>query len=174
MTRGWADPLNRPRYDEYDSPMAYRQSLRESRPIGSGDRVRVQFPLQANDYRFDEGSHVGLVVYATDREFTLHPPGASTVSLSLAESAVRLPVVGGAAALTDAFADETTTEQDTRPGTRTTDGTERSGDDATATSSAAADGPIPGYAVGGALAGLGAAAARLRRRGTHEARDESE
>ncbi|WP_436925873.1 CocE/NonD family hydrolase [Halosimplex amylolyticum] len=108
VTRGWADPLNRPSYGEYDSPVAYKQSLRESSPVESGERVEAEFPLQATDHVFEAGSRIGLVVYASDRLFTLHPPGDSEVRLSLAETTVDLPVVGGASALAGAFASEAT------------------------------------------------------------------
>jgi X-Pro dipeptidyl-peptidase len=105
LTRGWVDPLNRPRYTDYDSPVAYKQSLRSSAPIDEGERVRVEFPLQAVDTVAPEGSRIGLVVYGADERFTVHPPGDSTVSLSLADSEVSLPVIGGTAALTEAFAE---------------------------------------------------------------------
>jgi len=102
VTRGWADPLNRPRYDDHDTPLAYRQSLRDAAPIARGERVRAEFPLQATDHVFDAGSRIGLVVYASDREFTLHVPDNREVTLSLGESSVGLPVVGGASTFSDA------------------------------------------------------------------------
>jgi X-Pro dipeptidyl-peptidase len=105
VTRGWADPLNRPRYDDHDTPLSYRQSLRESAPVESGERVRVEFPLQATDHVFDAGSRLGLVVYGSDREFTFHVPDDREVTLSLGESSVGLPIVGGESALTDAVGD---------------------------------------------------------------------
>ena len=102
VTRGWADPLNRPAYDEYDTPLSYRESLRESAPVEDGERVRVEFPLQATDHVFDAGSRVGVVLYGSDGAFTLHPPGNREVTVALGESSVGLPVVGGASALSDA------------------------------------------------------------------------
>ncbi|WP_415379057.1 CocE/NonD family hydrolase [Halosimplex sp. TS25] len=107
VTRGWADPLNRPSYGEYDAPLAYRESLRESEPLGPDEQVNVEFPLQATDHVFESGSRIGVVVYASDREFTLHPPGNRSVELSLADSAVDLPVVGSESALAAAMGDET-------------------------------------------------------------------
>jgi len=102
VTRGWADPLNRPTYDEYDTPLSYRQSLRESAPVEDGERVRVEFPLQATDHVFDAGSRIGVVLYGSDRAYTLHPPGNREVTVGLGESSVGLPVVVGASALSDA------------------------------------------------------------------------
>ncbi|SFR87972.1 X-Pro dipeptidyl-peptidase [Halomicrobium zhouii] len=148
VTRGWADPLNRPSYREYDSPVAYKQSLRESRPLDADEPVTVEFPLQATDHVFEEGSRIGLVVYATDREFTLRPPGNATVTLSLSESAVEMPVVGGETPLTDAFADDATYGEQFWA----------------RSSSGPVDGFGPGLAVGGALAALGAGGYLLKRR----------
>ncbi len=147
VTRGWVDPLNRPSYSEFDSPVAYKQSLRESSPGATDEQLQVEFPLQATDYVFEAGSRIGLVVYGSDREYTLHPPGNSTVTVALGESAVTLPVVGGEGALDSAFepgADEMATT--------TTNG-----------------GSGPGFGVGGALAALGSAGTLLRRRVNRDA-----
>ena len=97
VTRGWADPLNRPSYEAYDTPLAYRESLRESEPLDG--YVRVEFPLQATDHVFDAGSRIGVVLYGSDRAFTLHPPGNREVTVALGDSSAALPVVGGLSAL---------------------------------------------------------------------------
>ena len=136
VTRGWADPRNRPSYGEHDTPVAYKDSLRDSAPLESGERVNVEFPLEATEHSFDAGSRIGLVIYASDRRFTHHPPGEAELTVSLAESSTDLPVVGGQPALTDAFDDD--------------DG---GGDDA-----------IPGLGIGAAVAALGAGAAAVRGR----------
>lgn len=60
--------------------------------------MRVEFPLQATDHVFDAGSRLGVVVYASDSAYTLHPPGNREVTLALGESSVGFPVVGGASA----------------------------------------------------------------------------
>jgi len=99
VTRGWADPLNRPAFEEYDTPLSYRESLRESAPVETGERVRVEFPLQATDHVFDAGSRIGVVLYGSDRAYTLHVPGNRDVTITLGESSVGLPIVGGESAL---------------------------------------------------------------------------
>ncbi|QPV61354.1 hypothetical protein I7X12_11295 [Halosimplex litoreum] len=187
VTRGWADPLNRPSYRDYDTPLAYRQSLRESAPLPDDGRVRAEFPLQATDHVFEADSRIGLVVYGSDSEFTLHPPGNPTVEVSLADSAVELPVAGGESALAGAFADEatdtatatatgspaeTTTGIDSPTATvpterrnGTIDGTAAStvspGGDATTEGTTSGDGP--GFGVGAALAALGGLGGLVRR-----------
>lgn len=176
IARGWADPLNRPRYGDYDSPVAYKQSLRESAPVASGERVRVEFPLQATDQVFEPGRRIGLVVYASDSEFTLHPPGRSRVTLSLAESGVSLPVVGGPSALSGAFetpaptaSDPTATETAGRSTASATAASsppaaETDPTDADSTGDGTTSGSGPGLGVVGTLAGL-AGGVLLGRRG---------
>jgi X-Pro dipeptidyl-peptidase len=99
VTRGWADPLNRPAFEEHDTTLSYRESLRESAPVEAGERVRVEFPLQATDHVFDAGSRIGVVLYGSDRAYTLHVPGNRDVTITLGESSVGLPIVGGESAL---------------------------------------------------------------------------
>jgi X-Pro dipeptidyl-peptidase len=187
VARGWADPLNRPSYSDFDSPVAYKQSLRDSAPIESGERVEVEFPLQATDHVFAEGSRIGLVVYASDRRFTLHPPGESTVTLSLAETSVALPVVGGASALSAAMPDPTPTPTATPTETPTATATETTAQTATDSPTATArvtetpaasesapettSGDGPGLGVGTALSGLAGLATVLGRRASED--DES-
>lgn len=146
VTRGWADPLNRPSYGEYDTPLAYKESLRTSEAIEPDEQVAVEFPLQPTEHVFQPGSRIGVVVYGSDRAFTLHPPGEATVTLSLAASSVGVPVVGGRSALEGAFGERATLTQ--------TDGdsTSAGADDPTSESG---DG-FGALAVGSALAGLGA------------------
>jgi len=175
VTRGWADPLNRPSYREYDTPLAYRQSLRESAPLPDDGRVRVEFPLQATDHVFEADSRIGLVVYASDREFTLHPTGNREVALSLADSGVDLPVAGGESALVEAFADEATSTatvgSDTESPTATADRPSGATDeppgstvvtDGDATADGTTSGGGPGFGVGGALAAIGGLGGLLR------------
>lgn len=176
VARGWTDPLNRPRYGEHDSPVAYKQSLRESRPIPEGEPVRIEFPLQATDHVFEAGSRLGLVVYGSDAEFTLHPPGGSTVSVSLADSEVLLPVAGGATALTEAFeeeaSDQTTTETSSRTETATTERPPSGGDQTrVGTRTEESQGETPGFGMGSLAAALGTAGYLLRRNLREEGSD---
>jgi X-Pro dipeptidyl-peptidase len=171
VARGWADPLNRPAYGEYDSPVAYKQSLRESRPLSADEQVRVEFPLQATDHVFDPGSRLGLVVYASDREFTLHPPGNATVSVDVGASSVAVPVAGGGAELADAF------RADGRDGagspTTASGDPGANGSASTAPASNGTDGAGPGFGIGSALAAIGGVVATVcRRRLTGEDRRE--
>jgi len=88
---GWANPHN-------------RNTLSDSEPIQTGTFYDLSFPMQPVDHVFDPGHRLGLVVYSTDVNFTLLPVNDDrTLTLSVGESAVELPVVGGQEALATAL-----------------------------------------------------------------------
>ena len=63
ITRGWADPQN-------------HNSLRESAPLVPGEFVDLEFNLQPDDQVFPAGQKICLMIFSSDREFTLWPePG---------------------------------------------------------------------------------------------------
>jgi X-Pro dipeptidyl-peptidase len=86
ITRGWADPQN-------------RRSLRTSDPLVPGRFYDVTVPLQPDDQVVPAGYRIGLMVYSTDNEFTLHPAPGTELTIDLADSALDLPVVGGLLAM---------------------------------------------------------------------------
>ncbi|MEV6816014.1 Xaa-Pro dipeptidyl-peptidase [Micromonospora sp. NPDC051296] len=86
ITRGWADPQN-------------RNSLTESEPLVPGEFVDVTVPLQPDDQVIPAGYRIGLMVFSTDREFTLQPAPGTVLDVDLAATALRLPVVGGPLAM---------------------------------------------------------------------------
>ncbi|MGE3175098.1 MAG: Xaa-Pro dipeptidyl-peptidase [Planctomycetota bacterium] len=85
ITRGWADPQN-------------RESLTESKPLVPGEFVDVAFDLEPDDQVIPKGARIGLMVFASDRDFTLWPKPGTELTLDLAGCALHLPVVGGEAA----------------------------------------------------------------------------
>jgi X-Pro dipeptidyl-peptidase len=89
VTRGWADPQN-------------AQSLRTSKPLVPGEFVDVVVQLQPDDQIVPAGERIGLMVFASDQEFTLHPKPGAQVTVDLDATALTLPVVGGEAAWTRA------------------------------------------------------------------------
>ncbi|WP_175649316.1 CocE/NonD family hydrolase [Micromonospora avicenniae] len=94
IARGWSDPLK-------------RFGLDRSFGIEPGAPFIHDFDLQPHDYVFSEGSQIGLVVYSSDRVFTLRPPPGTELSLYTHHNQTRvdLPVVGGASALASALGD---------------------------------------------------------------------
>jgi len=86
ITRGWADPQN-------------RNSLRESAPLVPGEFVDLEFNLQPDDQVIPAGQRIGLMIFSSDREFTLWPEPGTELTVDLAGTSIELPVVGG----TDAY-----------------------------------------------------------------------
>jgi X-Pro dipeptidyl-peptidase len=90
VTLGWMNPHN-------------RESLDEALPVEPGESYRLQFPMQPVDHVFQSGHRIGVAVYSSDYHFTKRPPTDPELSLSLAESGVEFPVVGGKQALAEAL-----------------------------------------------------------------------
>jgi len=85
VTRGWADPQN-------------RNSLRASEPLEPGAFVEMDFDLQPDDQIIPSGQRLGLMIFGSDRDFTLHATPGTTITLDLSRTSLVLPVVGGDAA----------------------------------------------------------------------------
>ncbi|MYH49326.1 MAG: hypothetical protein F4151_07290, partial [Gammaproteobacteria bacterium] len=90
ITRGWADPQN-------------AASLRESAPLVPGEFVELAFDLQPDDQIIPAGQQIGLMIFSSDADFTLHPEPGTRLTVDLAGTALDLPVVGGRAALARAL-----------------------------------------------------------------------
>ena len=82
ITRGWADPQN-------------HRSLRESAPLVPGRFYEMSFELQPDDQLIRAGQQIGLMIFSSDREFTLHPDPGTVLTVDLDGTSLTLPVVGG-------------------------------------------------------------------------------
>jgi X-Pro dipeptidyl-peptidase len=91
VTRGWADPQN--------YLASAEGSLTESAPLTPGAFVDLRFDLEPDDQILASGQRLGLLVFSSDREYTLWPRPGTELSVDLDATALELPVVGGAAAL---------------------------------------------------------------------------
>lgn len=76
-----------------------RTSLEEGQPVVSDRMYRYSWPLNTQDYVFNEGHRIGVVVISTDYEFTPRYPEGTEVTVDTNSSSVRLPVAEGADAL---------------------------------------------------------------------------
>ena len=85
ITRGWADPQN-------------HKSLRESEPLKPGAWYDLEFDLQPDDQVVRAGQKIGLMIFSSDPEHTLHPKAGTELTVDLSATALTLPVVGGKAA----------------------------------------------------------------------------
>ena len=91
ITRGWADPQN-------------HSSLAESEPLVPGEFYELEFTLQPDDQVIPAGQQIGLMIFSSDREFTLWPEPGTELTVDLDATTLSLPVVGGDEALAKALA----------------------------------------------------------------------
>jgi len=82
ITRGWADPQN-------------YKSLSKSKPLVSGKSYTVSFELMPDDQIIPKGQQIGLLIFSSDREFTLWPKPGTELTLDLDKTSLTIPVVGG-------------------------------------------------------------------------------
>jgi X-Pro dipeptidyl-peptidase len=82
ITRGWADPQN-------------HRSLTESDPLEPGRFYTLTFDLQPDDQIIPAGQQVGLMIFSSDRDFTLWPHPGTELTIDLSATHLKLPVVGG-------------------------------------------------------------------------------
>jgi X-Pro dipeptidyl-peptidase len=90
ITRGWADPKN-------------HSSLTDEEPLVPGRFYDVSFKLQPDDQIVPAGRRIGLMIFSSDRDFTLWPRPGTQVTVDLDGTTLELPVVGGRDALVRAF-----------------------------------------------------------------------
>jgi X-Pro dipeptidyl-peptidase len=90
ITRGWADPQN-------------HRSQTEGEPLKPGEFVELAFSLQPDDQVVPKGQRIGLMIFSSDRDFTLWPAPGTELSVDLGATSLRLPVVGGETALRNAL-----------------------------------------------------------------------
>ncbi|MET1258914.1 Xaa-Pro dipeptidyl-peptidase [Flagellimonas sp. DF-77] len=93
ITRGWADPQN-------------HRSLRESEPLEPGRFYELSFDLMPDDQIIPKGQQIALMVFSSDREFTLWPEPGTELTVDLSGTELSIPVVGGSQELEQAFKNE--------------------------------------------------------------------
>src|SRR5699024_2414570 len=86
VTRGWMDPEN-----------LHSDSLSES--IVPNKTYTFTWDMQPDDYVFEKGHRIGLILAASDYEYTIRPPEGTKITVNLDQSTVTLPIVGGAPTL---------------------------------------------------------------------------
>ncbi len=90
ITRGWADPQN-------------HSSLTTSEPLEPGKFYDMTFDLQPDDQVIPVGQQIGLMIFSSDRDFTLWPNPGTQLTVDLDETSLKLPIVGGTTAWADAL-----------------------------------------------------------------------
>jgi X-Pro dipeptidyl-peptidase len=86
ITRGWADLQN-------------HKSLSESKPLVPGRFYDLTFELEPDDQIIPAGKQIGLMIFSSDREFTLWPDPGTRLTVDLDATSITLPIVGGKGAI---------------------------------------------------------------------------
>jgi len=86
ITRGWADPQN-------------YSSISESKPLVPGQFYELTFELEPDDQIIPAGKQIGVMIFSSDKDFTLWPKPGTELTVDLDATVIRMPVVGGAKAL---------------------------------------------------------------------------
>ena len=91
ITRGWIDPRN-------------HASLEHEEPLTAGKSYDLSFELEPDDQVIPAGEQLALMIFSSDRDFTLWPEAGTQLTIDLSATSLTLPVVGGAEALAAAIA----------------------------------------------------------------------
>jgi len=86
INRGWADLRN-------------WKSLTESTPLKPGKFYEMTFNFEPDDQIIAAGKQIALMIFSTDREFTLWPDPGTKLTVDLDGTSITLPIVGGAEAI---------------------------------------------------------------------------
>ncbi|MBM3420791.1 MAG: Xaa-Pro dipeptidyl-peptidase, partial [Bacteroidetes bacterium] len=80
ITRGWADLQN-------------HASIRESKPLVPGEFYEMTFEFEPDDQVIPAGQQIGLLIFSSDRDFTLWPEPGTKLTVDLDATVLRIPVV---------------------------------------------------------------------------------
>lgn len=89
VTRGWADPQNHRSLKaggNYDA-------MQPGEPLVPGRFVEFTFDLQPDDQIIPAGKRLALMIFSSDRDFTLWPTPGSVLAVDLARTSLALPIV---------------------------------------------------------------------------------
>ena len=82
ITRGWADLQN-------------SISISESHLLVPGQFYEVTFDLEPDDQIIPAGKQIGLMIFSSDKEFTLQPMPGTKLTVDLDATSITIPIVGG-------------------------------------------------------------------------------
>lgn len=82
ITRGWADLQN-------------HKSLTESEPLVPGKFYDMTFELEPDDQIIPAGKQIVLMIFSSDKEFTLHPAPGTKLTVDVDKTSITIPIVGG-------------------------------------------------------------------------------
>jgi len=91
ITRGWADPQNAGSLKAGGDYSA----LEPGSPLKPGKFVDLTFDLQPDDQIIPAGKRIGLMIFSSDKDFTIWPKPGTQLGIDLGATKLVLPVVGG-------------------------------------------------------------------------------
>ena len=90
ITRGWADPQN-------------HTSEVDGADLQPGKFYDIEFNLQPDDHIVPAGQKIGLMVFSSDKDFTLWPAPGTELTVDINKTSLMIPIVGGSQAATAAI-----------------------------------------------------------------------
>ncbi|WP_373893926.1 Xaa-Pro dipeptidyl-peptidase [Virgibacillus natechei] len=90
VTHGWLDAQN-------------WESLESSNPLEPGKSYNFQWDTLPEDYVFKEGHRIGIIIAGSSNRWLIPDNNQATFDVSLGQSNITLPIVGGKKALDDAL-----------------------------------------------------------------------
>ena len=88
VSRGWMDPQN-------------IQSRERSKSIVPGRDYTFEWEMEPKDYVFKAGNQIGIVLIASDYDYTIRPKAGTKITVIPTRSEITLPIVGGRNALNE-------------------------------------------------------------------------
>lgn len=82
ITRGWADLQN-------------YKSLTTSEPLVPGKFYEMTFELEPDDQVIPAGKQIAVMIFSSDKEFTLQPAPGTKLTVDLKGTTITMPVIGG-------------------------------------------------------------------------------
>ena len=89
ITRAWADPQN-------------YKSITNGEPLTPGAFYELSFDLMPDDQVIKKGQQIGLMIFSSDKEFTLWPDPGTELCIDVNFTNITLPIVGGKASYENA------------------------------------------------------------------------
>jgi X-Pro dipeptidyl-peptidase len=89
ITRAWADPQN-------------HSSITHGEALVPGEFYQVSFEFMPDDQIIPKDQQIGLIIFSSDKEFTLWPEPGTELTIDPNSTSLTLPIVGGKAAYENA------------------------------------------------------------------------
>ncbi len=80
ITRGWMDPQN-------------LKGASKSSALKIGKDYKFEWEMQPDDYIFQKGDRIGLVLLSSDHDYTIRPKAGTTININPDKSHIELPLV---------------------------------------------------------------------------------